>query len=162
MDAQFSAMVQSALKFYGAAHVAQDGLTDRQAAKIANVSTKSWADDYLMAKFRVERWLAHDVTNHITHHNLRHIEDHPAHYAGFPFYNEWVKLLVGLTVHATAMPDDSFYREIKGVVTAVRNGWVTIRADQVLDKYSEEWHAHPSSCLTSTLLQHIEVEANDV
>lgn len=71
-------------------------------------------------------------------------------------------MLVGQRVHATAMPDDSVYLEVKGEVVRVNNGWVTIRADQVLDRYSDEWYPHPSSCLTSTLLVHVEVEAQGV
>ncbi len=56
---------------------------------------------------------------------------------------------VGNEVEAT-MPAGSFYKRVQGVVTKIENGWVSIRATKVIDKWSTDWMDHPTSCTTST------------
>jgi hypothetical protein len=62
---------------------------------------------------------------------------------------------VGDTVETIRMSGDSFYKHVRGTVTAIRNGWASIDATQVIDKWSTDWAAHPTSCATSAKLDNI-------
>jgi len=56
---------------------------------------------------------------------------------------------IGSKVKAVRMAQDSFYKQVIGTVTDIRNGYVHIRATQVMDKWSKRFEAHPTSCATS-------------
>jgi len=60
----------------------------------------------------------------------------------------------GDKVRAEVMPRDSFYQKVEGVVHAVRNGWLTIRATRVMSKWANEFADHPTSCMTSAKVEH--------
>lgn len=85
-------MILAARQFYGAAVAAQEGLDNRRANRIARLASKSYADEYLMAKFGVDSFEAHHITNLITHRNLSWIEDDPENYSSCEFYAEYVKV----------------------------------------------------------------------
>lgn len=61
----------------------------------------------------------------------------------------------GQTVHATAMPRDSFYREIKGTVENAHNGLVVIRAVVVKSKWRDQFTRHPGCCVTVALARDV-------
>ena len=60
---------------------------------------------------------------------------------------------LGDKIHAKKMPKDSFYKEVKGVVIEVSNGFVKIRASQIMDKWSKAWESHPTSCMTNAKIE---------
>lgn len=62
---------------------------------------------------------------------------------------------VGQEVIATRMAPDSFYRQVRGTVTAIRNGFVCINATQVISKWGKTWEKHPTSCATSAKIEHV-------
>lgn len=63
---------------------------------------------------------------------------------------------IGDSVEATVMSVDSFYKKIRGTITAMpRNGWVNINATQVIDKWSTDWAKHPTSCATGAKTQNL-------
>lgn len=52
----------------------------------------------------------------------------------------------GTKIHATIRSNDSHYLEVRGTVTGERNGRILIEATEVMDKWSRQWKAHPTSC----------------
>jgi len=64
-------------------------------------------------------------------------------------------ITIGQTIHATKMANDSFYLEAKGVVTAIKNGFISFEATEVRDRYSKKWSQHPTSCSTSTRIENV-------
>ena len=65
--------------------------------------------------------------------------------------------LVGKTIECHKMSLDSFYVAVKGTVEKVDNGFATVRATQVIDRWSILWEDHPSSCLTSCRVENLEI-----
>ena len=62
-----------------------------------------------------------------------------------------------VTVRARRMASDSFYRQVIGKVAGVHNGHVSINATFVMSKWSKEFEAHPTSCLTSAAIDDVEI-----
>ncbi len=62
---------------------------------------------------------------------------------------------IGQEVIATQMASDSFYRQVRGIVTAIRNGFVHINATRVISKWSKTWEQHPTSCATSAKIENV-------
>ena len=60
---------------------------------------------------------------------------------------------IGQMVHATKMGSDSFYLEVKGCVTGIKNGFVEIQATEVKDRWTKKWEPHPTSCGTSCKIE---------
>lgn len=65
--------------------------------------------------------------------------------------------LVGKTVECHAMPEGSFYHAVRGTVEAVKNGWASVRATEVIDRWNITWQRHPSSCMTSVKIVNLEI-----
>jgi len=65
--------------------------------------------------------------------------------------------LIGKNVKCFNMPESSFYDAISGTVEEVKNGWATVRATQVMDRWNILWQDHPSSCLTSARVEDLEL-----
>ena len=63
---------------------------------------------------------------------------------------------IGNQVQSVQMPKDSFYKAVRGTIKDIRNGWATVEATQVIDKWSTSWENHPSSCLTSVQLDNLQ------
>lgn len=61
---------------------------------------------------------------------------------------------IGQQVHATKMASDSFYLEVKGTVTGIRNGYVQINATEVKDRWSKKWKQHPTACATACKIEY--------
>lgn len=59
------------------------------------------------------------------------------------------EIKIGQRVEITEMPNGSFYKKVKGVVTSVKNGFVNVEADEVISKWGNEYKMHPSRCSTS-------------
>jgi hypothetical protein len=59
---------------------------------------------------------------------------------------------IGDIVETVRMCDTSFYKQVRGTVTAIRNGWASIDATQVIDNWSTDWTPHPTSCATGAKL----------
>lgn len=59
-----------------------------------------------------------------------------------------MELKIGQRVEITKMAKDSFYVRVRGEVTEVRNGFISVVADEVMDRWSRTWEKHPSSCRT--------------
>lgn len=56
------------------------------------------------------------------------------------------------------MASDSFYEEIKGrVMLVTEHGFVNIQAFEVKDKWSKQWHRHPTSCITSARIANVNI-----
>lgn len=53
------------------------------------------------------------------------------------------------------MAADSFYKQVIGKVSYVRNGFVGINATLVMDKWSTEFETHPSQCGTSARIEDV-------
>lgn len=91
---QYRLLILDACRFYGAANMlcAQvDG--NRAQWLIARKATKSWADDFLVARHGVTRYWAHAATNEVTRQNLPPCE--PGNMADFvqePFYEAWLEV----------------------------------------------------------------------
>lgn len=66
-----------------------------------------------------------------------------------------MSIAIGQEVIAIKMASDSFYKQVRGVVTGVRNGFVQIQATKVISKWSNEWDDHPTSCATSARLENV-------
>ena len=64
---------------------------------------------------------------------------------------------IGNQAQSIQMPKDSFYKAVRGTIKDIKNGWATIEATQIVDKWSSSWEKHPSSCLTSVKLENLEV-----
>lgn len=63
-------------------------------------------------------------------------------------------IMLGKRVEANITVNDSFYKSVRGIVTRVQaNGWVNIQADEVIDKWSETWEMHPTTCATSAKIE---------
>jgi hypothetical protein len=62
---------------------------------------------------------------------------------------------IGDTVETVRMSEDSFYKQVRGTVTAIRNGRASIDASRVIDRWSTDWATHPTSCATSAKLENI-------
>ena len=56
---------------------------------------------------------------------------------------------IGDRIHAKTMARDSFYKQAKGVVTKIENGFVMFNADEFMDKWSTRFERHPGYCATS-------------
>lgn len=65
--------------------------------------------------------------------------------------------LIGKIVECHDMPDGSFYTAVRGELVAVKNGWATIRATEVIDRWNILFQRHPSSCMTSVLAKNVEL-----
>lgn len=63
---------------------------------------------------------------------------------------------IGDTVEAVRMPGDSFYLQIRGTVVALRNGWATVQASEVKDRWSREWAKHPTFCAASCRVEDLQ------
>lgn len=62
---------------------------------------------------------------------------------------------IGDFVASTHMPQDSHYRFVAGKITDIRNGWATVDATIVQDKWSASPYQHPTSCRTSVKLEYL-------
>jgi hypothetical protein len=62
---------------------------------------------------------------------------------------------IGTTIEAQIDRADSFYKRVRGVVTAHRNGRVQIKATEVISKWDTEWSKHPTSCSMGVSLREI-------
>lgn len=62
---------------------------------------------------------------------------------------------IGTRVIATRMATDSFYKQVIGTLTGIKNGFAEIEADTVMDKWSTTFSKHPSTCRTSARLEHV-------
>lgn len=65
--------------------------------------------------------------------------------------------LIGKTVECHTMPEGSFYVAVKGTVKDVKNGWATINATKVIDRWNILWQDHPTSCSTSARVENLEL-----
>jgi hypothetical protein len=65
--------------------------------------------------------------------------------------------LIGKQVECHDMPSSSFYVAVSGIVEDVKGDWATVRATQVMDRWSVLWEKHPTSCLTSVLIANLEM-----
>jgi len=65
----------------------------------------------------------------------------------------------GRKVRALRMGCDSFYQQVIGQVTEVRNGFVRIDATLIIDRWSKsnQFEPHPSSCSTSAKVADVEI-----
>lgn len=63
---------------------------------------------------------------------------------------------IGDKVEAT-MSSDSFYKKARGVVTEIKNGFVSFEATQVISKWSKTWENHPTSCATSAKICNVKI-----
>lgn len=61
---------------------------------------------------------------------------------------------IGTTIEATR-PADSFYKRVRGIVTAHCNGRIQIQATEVISKWDTEWSKHPNSCSMGVFLREI-------
>ena len=68
---------------------------------------------------------------------------------------------IGDKVLAVKMPEDSFYKQVIGTVTAIKNGFASIDATMVLAKNTNKFEEHPTKCSTSTKLENITINFND-
>jgi hypothetical protein len=66
-----------------------------------------------------------------------------------------MNLGIGQEVIATKMASDSFYKQVRGTVTGIRNGFVEIKATKVISKWDDSWEDHPSSCATSAKIENV-------
>ena len=62
---------------------------------------------------------------------------------------------IGDFVASTHMPQGSHYRFVAGQITDIRNGWATVKATIVQDKWSDRPYQHPSSCSCSVKLDYL-------
>jgi hypothetical protein len=62
------------------------------------------------------------------------------------------EIRLGSRVKAVRMAPDSFYRQVIGTVTDIRNGYVEIDATEVMSKWDRSFERHPTSCRTSAKL----------
>lgn len=62
----------------------------------------------------------------------------------------------GQKVKATKMESDSFYKQVIGTVQTVKNGFVEIKATEVMDKWSNKFKKHPTSCVTATRIENVQ------
>ena len=73
--------------FYGVSFVMQEASPFDKQLSLARRSTKSFADDFLVAQFTLDRSTAHHAMNQHTHHNLRivplSVDDMIARYESF-------------------------------------------------------------------------------
>lgn len=49
---------------------------------------------------------------------------------------------IGTRVFVEKMPASSYYTKVLGEVTAIKNGFATIRTASVKNKFADEWKAH--------------------
>ena len=61
---------------------------------------------------------------------------------------------IGATIEATRSAD-SFYKRVRGIVTAHRNGRVQIEITEAISKWDTEWSKHPTSCSMGVFLREI-------
>lgn len=95
---KFRELVLAACRFYGAARTLEAKLNDqgadwRAVCRVGNLSSKSYADDYLVRHYGVDLYWAHSACNTITHLNLPAVE--PEDWATFTeeeFYRKFVEL----------------------------------------------------------------------
>ncbi|GAB6121018.1 hypothetical protein [Dysgonomonas termitidis] len=62
---------------------------------------------------------------------------------------------IGERVEIVAMPEGSFYKKVKGIVTEIKNGFVTVQADEVMSKWGNEYKKHPSTCSTAGRIENV-------
>ena len=95
---RFRELVLAACRFYGAARILEAQLNDqgadwRAVCRVGNLSSKSYADDYLVRHFGVDLYWAHSATNTITHLNLPAADPGDlAAYAAEEFHQKFVEL----------------------------------------------------------------------
>lgn len=95
---RFRELVLAACRFYGAARTLEAKLNDqgaewRTVARFNRLTTKSYADDYLVRTQGVDLYWAHSATNIITHLNLPAADPGDlAAYAEEEFYQKFVEL----------------------------------------------------------------------
>lgn len=68
---------------------------------------------------------------------------------------------IGDSVLANKMSEDSFYKQVIGTVTAIKNGFASIDATMVLAKGADKFEEHPTKCSTSTKIENITINFND-
>ncbi len=62
---------------------------------------------------------------------------------------------VGQRVLAKKMAHDSFYKQVEGIVTEIKNGFVHIKADTVMSKWDNAFEKHPTFCSTSARIENV-------
>lgn len=60
----------------------------------------------------------------------------------------------GQKVKATITANDSFFKEVVGIVETVKNGFVEILTERVVNKFSDSTKEH--RCTTSARLENVE------
>lgn len=96
---RFRELVLAACRFYGAARTLEAKLNDqgadwRTVARFNRLTTKSYADDYLVRHFGVDLYWAHSATNIITHLNLPAADPGDlAAYAAEEFHQKFIELV---------------------------------------------------------------------
>jgi len=96
---RFRELVLAACRFYGAARTLETKLNDqgadwRTVARFNRLTTKSYADDYLVRHFGVDLYWAHSATNIITHLNLPAADPGDlAAYAAEEFHQKFIELV---------------------------------------------------------------------
>jgi len=68
-----------------------------------------------------------------------------------------MNIQVGGKVKAVKMASDSFYKQVIGSVTEIRNGFASIQTTEVMDKWSKSFVVH--SCTTAAKLADVVLEA---
>ena len=66
-----------------------------------------------------------------------------------------MNIQIGSRVKAVKMAEDSFYRQVIGTVTGIRNGFVQIDATEVMTKWDRHFEQHPTSCATSARIENV-------
>jgi len=67
--------------------------------------------------------------------------------------------MIGKIVECHEMPEGSFYNAVRGELVEVKNGWASIRATEVIDRWNILFQKHPSSCMTSARVENIKLAA---
>jgi len=84
-------LVLDCCRFYGAAIEICRGIeNDKLVHRIARLTSKSWADDFLVRKHKVDRYWAHSAANTVTHRNLPAVKvDNYDDFELETFYTVW-------------------------------------------------------------------------
>jgi hypothetical protein len=87
----YRTLVLDCCRFYGAAiELCREIEDNKLVHRIARLTSKSWADDFLVRKHKVDRYWAHSAANTVTHRNLPPVK--VASYDDFEletFYQAW-------------------------------------------------------------------------
>lgn len=96
---KFRELVLAACRFYGAARTLETKLNDqgadwRTVARLNRLTTKSYADDYLVRHYGVDLYWAHSATNTVTALNLpAAVPEDWATFTEEEFYRKFVELV---------------------------------------------------------------------